>query len=133
MIRRITLHFAAILLLLIAGHSMAAEVGVQVVFTDGEASIIRAYYHDDHYVQPGKKKGKHGKNKALPPGIARNLARGKPLPPGIAKQVLPTGLMDLLPPPPHGFERIAVSGKVLLVEIATQVIHDVLEDVILDR
>jgi hypothetical protein len=126
MIRRITLHFAAILLLLIAGHSMAAEVGVQVVFTDGEASIIRAYYHDDHYVQPGKKK-------ALPPGIARNLARGKPLPPGIAKQVLPTGLIDLLPPPPRGFERIAVSGKVLLVEIATQVIHDVLEDVILDR
>jgi hypothetical protein len=132
MIRRITLHFAAILLLLIAGHSMAAEVGVQVVFTDGEASIIRAYYHDGHATQPGKKKGKHGQ-KTLPPGIARNLARGKPLPPGIAKQVIPTGLIDLLPPPPRGFERIAVSGKVLLVEIATQVIHDVLEDVILDR
>lgn len=132
MIRRIAQQFLAILLLLMAGHSMAAEVGVQVVFTDGEASIIRAYYHDNHYVQPGKKKGKHGK-KALPPGIARNLARGKPLPPGIAKQVLPTGLIELLPPPPHGFERIAVSGKVLLVEIATQVIHDVLEDVILGR
>jgi hypothetical protein len=132
MIRRITLHFAAVLLLLIAGHSMAAEVGVQVVFTDGEASIIRAYYHDGHATQPGKKKGKHGQ-KTLPPGIARNLARGKPLPPGIAKQVIPTGLIDLLPPPPRGFERIAVSGKVLLVEIATQVIHDVLEDVILDR
>jgi hypothetical protein len=36
-----------------------------------------------------------------------------------------------LPPAPSGFERIMVSGKVLLVEIATQVIHDVLEDVIL--
>ena len=29
------------------------------------------------------------------------------------------------------FERIEVAGKILLVEIATQVIHDVLEDVIL--
>ena len=111
---------------------MAAEVGVQVTFTSGEASIIRAYYHDGHATQPGKKKGKHGQ-KTLPPGIARNLARGKPLPPGIAKQVLPAGLIELLPPPPHGFERIAVSGKVLLVAIATQVIHDVLEDVILGK
>jgi hypothetical protein len=132
MIRRLSQQFLAILLLTTSGYSMAAEVGVQVTFTSGDASIIRAYYHDGHASQPGKKKGKHGQ-KTLPPGIARNLARGKPLPPGIAKQVLPAGLIDLLPPPPHGFERISVSGKVLLVEIATQVIHDVLEDVILGK
>ena len=69
--------------------------------------------------------------KGLPPGIAKNLRRGKPLPPGIAKQVLPSGLIHLLPPPPHGFERVVLAGKILLVEVATQVIHDVLEDVIL--
>ena len=69
----------------------------------------------------------------LPPGIAKNLQRGKPLPPGIAKQVLPSGLIAQLPPPPKGFERIEVAGKVLLVEIATQVIHDVLEDIILGK
>jgi len=132
MIKRLSRQFLAILLLAMAGHTMAAEVGVQVVFTAGEASIIRAYYQDNHATEPGKKKGKHG-NKSLPPGIAKNLARGKPLPPGIAKQVLPTGLISLLPPPPHGFERISVSGKILLVEIATHVIHDVLEDVILGR
>ena len=132
MIRRIAPHFLAILLLTAAGQTGAAEVGVQVAFSDGEASIIRAYYRDGQATRPGKKQGKHGK-KSLPPGIARNLARGKPLPPGIARQVLPTGLIELLPPPPHGFERITVSGKVLLVEIATQVIHDVLEDVILGK
>jgi len=132
MIRRIAPQFLAILLLAAAGQTGAAELGVQVAFTDGEASIIRAYYHDGHATQPGKKKAKHGK-KSLPPGIAKNLARGKPLPPGIAKQVLPAGLIELLPSPPHGFERITVSGKVLLVEIATQVIHDVLEDVILGK
>ena len=34
--------------------------------------------------------------KRLPPGIAKNLARGKPLPPGIAKKFLPQDLS--LPP-----------------------------------
>ena len=69
---------------------------------------------------------------ALPPGIRRRLERGKPLPPGIAKQHLPDGLIRTLPAPPKGYERVIVDGRVLLVEIATQVIHDVLMDVILD-
>lgn len=108
----------------------AGEIGVQIVFSSGEASIIRAWYRDHGVAQPGN--GKKGA-KGLPPGIAKNLRRGKPLPPGIAKQVLPGGLIGLLPPPPHGFERIVLAGKILLVEIATQVIHDVLEDVILGK
>lgn len=33
----------------------------------------------------------------LPPGIAKNVARGKPLPPGIAKRALPSGLIALAP------------------------------------
>jgi hypothetical protein len=109
---------------------IAGEIGVQVGFSDGEISSIRAYYRDHGSIQPGNGKGKKGA-KGLPPGIAKNLQRGKPLPPGIAKQVLPTGLIALLPPAPHGFERIEIAGKVLLVEIATQIIRDVLEDVIL--
>ena len=124
---------AAALILFLSTPLVAAEVGVQVVFSDGEASIIRAYYRDHAAPQNGKGNGMGmGKaGKSLPPGIARNLQRGKPLPPGIAKQVLPTGLIHLLPPPPHGFERVILAGKILLVEVATQVIHDVLEDVIL--
>lgn len=119
-------------ILLFAPPTEAGEVGVQVVFTDGEASIIRAYYDDQRAPQNGKgKNGKAKNGKELPPGIAKNLQRGKPLPPGIAKQALPTGLIDLLPPAPKGYERVVLSGKVLLVEIATQVIQDVLEDVIL--
>jgi len=119
--------FVAAILLAVSGPSGAGEVGVQVVFSDGEASIIRAYYRDHSSTKPGKGKGRKG----LPPGIAKNLQRGKPLPPGIAKQVLPNGLVALLPPAPHGFERVRLDGKILLVEIATQVIHDVLEDAIL--
>ena len=131
MIRLILLGVAATMLLGLSATAAAGEIGVQVVFSDGEASIIRAYYRDHSTADSGHKKGKHAKG--LPPGIARNLQRGKPLPPGIAKQVLPTGLIGILPPPPHGFERIELAGKILLVEVATQVIHDILEDVILGR
>ncbi len=116
-------------MLALASPSAAGEVRVQVVFTVGEASTIRAYYRDHGAPHTGKIKGRKG----LPPGIAKNLQRGKPLPPGIAKKALPTGLIDLLPPTPHGFERVILSGKVLLVDVATQVIHDVLEDVIIGK
>jgi Ni/Co efflux regulator RcnB len=111
--------------------TFAGEIGVDVTFSDGEASIIRAYYRDHTASQNGKNNGKSKGGKALPPGIAKNLQRGKSLPPGIAKQALPSGLISRLPPPPKGYERIELSGKVLLIEIATQVIHDVLEDIVL--
>jgi hypothetical protein len=126
--------FAAIMMLAVMLPTNASEVGVDVVFSKNEASIIRAYYRDNSTHQTKKnKKNKGNGRSSLPPGIAKNLGRGKPLPPGIAKQYLPENLISRLPPPPHGFERVVLSGKVLLVEVATQVIHDVLEDVILDR
>jgi Ni/Co efflux regulator RcnB len=107
-----------------------ADVGVSVVFSDDEIRIIGAWY-EEHGSDAHHGNGKH-KNKGLPPGIAKNLQRGKPLPPGIAKQYLPDGLIKTLPAPPRGYERIIVDGKVLLVEIATQVIHDVLMDIVFD-
>jgi len=73
-----------------------------------------------------------GRNGGLPPGIARNLERGKPLPPGIAKQHVPTHILAQLPSLEDGFEYVVVAGKILLIEIATQLIHDVLVDVILE-
>jgi len=107
----------------------SAELGVKVTFSDGEIAIIGAWYRDQEHMQSHGNGGK--KAKGLPPGIAKNLARGKPLPPGIAKKYLPDGLRQLLPAPPHGYERIIVDGKVLLVEIATHVIHDILVDIVL--
>lgn len=117
-------------LLAVASPADAGEVGIQVQFSNAEIAAIRAYYRDRKSPEP------HGKNakgaKSLPPGIAKNLRRGKPLPPGIARQALPDGLVAVLPDPPRGYERVVVDGKVLLVEVTTRVIHDVLEDVILE-
>ena len=54
--------------------------------SDVEIRIIR-----DYYGVPSRKL------KALPPGIAKNLARGKPIPPGIARTRAPDELVVLLP------------------------------------
>jgi Ni/Co efflux regulator RcnB len=102
-----------------------SSAGVEVVFTEDEIRIIRAYYATND-----GRSGKHkNKGKRLPPGIAKNLRRGKPLPPGIAKQSLPHDLRRQLPAPPDGYERIIVGGKLLLVELGTQIVHDILMDI----
>lgn len=66
---------------------------------------------------------------ALPPGIRKRLARGKPLPPGIAKRAVPEGLKSRVRIP-DGYRLVEVGLDVLLVEAATNVVHDVLRDVI---
>jgi hypothetical protein len=119
------------LLLACSTNSAAAELSVHVVFGSNEIAIINDYYSDHDKQHKNKNHKDKGKN-SLPPGIAKNLQRGKPLPPGIAKQSLPAGLLVSLPAAPKGYERIIVGGKVLLVEIATQVIHDILEDIIIN-
>lgn len=120
---------ALILLSLVFGSpsTVADEIGIQVIFTDGEVAVIQGYYQR----QDALSKHKHKKNKGLPPGIAKNLQRGKSLPPGIAKQHLPRDLQSALPPVPAGYERIVVDGKILLIEIATQVVRDVLTDIVI--
>jgi hypothetical protein len=129
MIRQIPVWVAASLVLAPLTLSHAGDLGVNIEFTDLEISAIRAFYRDQaSHADRGNAKGKG--RKSLPPGIARNLERGKPLPPGIAKQALPPRLVQVLPAAPRGYERVVVAGKVLLVEVATQVVHDILEDVL---
>jgi len=128
-VSRIATIALSLLLLLSASNTVtASDFRARVTFSSAEITVIADYYHE--HARSTKKNGKG--RKSLPPGIAKNLAKGKPLPPGIAKQVLPPDLSDKLPPAVDGYERIIVAGKVLLVEIATQVVHDVLTDVLFD-
>ncbi|OOZ38719.1 hypothetical protein BOW53_14440 [Solemya pervernicosa gill symbiont] len=135
---------------LLVGSVQASDVSEFVgdvakrVFTETERNLIRNYYHqhdieidddDDGYKSKkgkGKKdKGAKGKgNKKLPPGIAKKLARGGTLPPGIAKRNLPYDLEARLPPLGRGFERQVIDGKVVLVETATAIVHDIIEDLL---
>jgi hypothetical protein len=102
----------------------AAAGPVSVTITAEQAAAIRAYYGRPSS-GPGRGRGR-GRGGGLPPGIAKNLERGKPLPPGIAAQHLPRELLVRLPRPANGLEYLVVAGKLLLVEAATQVVHDVL-------
>lgn len=111
------------------GHADTAEI----VFSAAEKAIISNYYGGGDTARGFKdKKGGQGKgigSQGMPPGLAK---KGQ-LPPGIAKRQLPSALARQLPPPPAGFERIIVDNDILLVEVATQVVHDVLTDVVRNR
>jgi hypothetical protein len=99
----------------------APSVG-EIVFDEIERRLIREYFA--HHPEGGGPAGR-----GLPPGIAKNLARGKPLPPGIAKQFLPGELEGRLPRRP-GYERLIVGDSVYLIEQATGLILDILEGVL---
>lgn len=66
---------------------------------------------------------------ALPPGIRKRLARGKGLPPGIAKRAVPADLRSRVRLP-AGYDIVEVGLDVVLVEVATNIVHDVLMDVV---
>jgi len=81
----------------------------------------------------GKNKGMPpglAKKKQLPPGLRKRLAKHGSLPPGLAKRDLPVDLETHMPPPVQGTERIVVGNDVALVDIATNVVLDVLYDVV---
>lgn len=65
---------------------------------------------------------------ALPPGIAKNLARGKPLPPGIAKKTLPASMINDLPYYP-GYEWQAVGNDLVLIALSTAIVTSVINGV----
>lgn len=95
----------------------AVEIGIDVVFSPRERDVIQSYFERHTYGA-----------QALPPGIAKNLARGKPLPPGIAKKMLPGDLLAALPRR-DGYDYVLAGSDVLLVQVATRVIADVLRNV----
>ena len=101
------------------GRDRGTQVAVDIVFSMGDREAIRDFYQARPAI------GAEG----LPPGIRKRLARGKPLPPGIAKRGIPDALAPALTVP-QGYDVVEVGWDVLLVEVATGIIHDVLMDVI---
>lgn len=110
------------------------------VFSAAERRILGDYYRSGVVAThpEGKEKGK-GKGKGhgdgMPPGLAKKnglppgIAKKGVLPPGIAKKALPGDLVRRLPPR-VGTDRIIVDNDVLLVELATGVVLDVIEDIV---
>ena len=61
-------------------------ISASVVFGDADRVTFRNYFVSHKMT-----------GQSLPPGIAKNVARGKPLPPGIAKKALPADLLVRAP------------------------------------
>lgn len=100
------------------GDAPSLGVVVGAAFTITERNLITQYFQN-HNVR----------SQRLPPGIAKNLARGKPLPPGIAKRFLPEDLNAALPVR-SGYERLIVGSDVLLIDLTTRVVVDILRGVL---
>ena len=65
---------------------------------------------------------------SLPPGIAKNLARGKPLPPGIAKKTVPASMLGQLPSYP-GYEWRMVGDNLVLIALSTAIVTTIINGV----
>ena len=110
----------------LATPAPVTTAGVSVTLTNGQITSVRAYY--SNLEVPNAR----GRGRGLPPGIARNLARGKSLPPRISKGYLPAAVVADFPHLPSGLDYVIVAGKLLLVEAATQVVREVLLDLAFD-
>lgn len=90
---------------------------VRVVFHDSDRGIFREYYQT------------HRESvKPLPPGIAKNLARGKPLPPGIARTRVPDAVLVKLPWRPPGYTVFLVGDRIVLLD-AGGLVADILDSI----
>ncbi|UKJ72115.1 hypothetical protein [Azospirillum brasilense] len=67
---------------------------------------------------------------ALPPGIAKKLARGQPLPPGIAKKVAPVELRQRVPVCMNGWECILAGADMLILDAVHGTIADIVRGVV---
>lgn len=65
---------------------------------------------------------------SLPPGIAKNVARGKPLPPGIAKKMVPASMLGQLPSYP-GYEWRVAGDDLVLIALSTAIVTAVINGV----
>lgn len=65
---------------------------------------------------------------SLPPGIAKQVARGKPLPPGIAKKAVPEPMLRELPHYP-GYEWRIAGRDLVLIALSTAVVTTVINNV----
>ncbi len=69
------------------------------------------------------------KRQDLPPGLQKHIERTGRLPPGLEKRELPGDLRALLPIR-SGQDYRVVGNDIVLIEIATELILDVMKDVL---
>lgn len=94
-----------------------------IIIGSHDRNIIRDYLAQDFHRKcpPGLAK-KH--NGCLPPGQAKKYHVGERLPKGVGYSNLPQSLMDLLSPPPQGYQYVKIDKDVALMSEAGKKIID---------
>lgn len=129
----LTFSLCAAASLLDRGAALALDVKRPSHFLPEERRIIEEYY----------RRGKKGKSKGLPPGLAKrggnlppglqkHLEKNGQLPPGLQKRLepLPVDLNRRLPRLPDYWERVVLERDVILIDRRSNRILDIIEDVI---
>ena len=94
----------------------------------GEADKIRVWLRSNRSgLPPGL-----AKREELPPGLQKHLIKNGVLPPGLQKKIqpLPRALEVTLVPLPVGYRRYVIGGQLILVEVNTFRIVDLVPDII---
>jgi hypothetical protein len=94
-----------------------ASVSVSVVFRDSDRVAFRDYFVRNRIAA-----------ESLPPGIAKNVARGKPLPPGIAKKMVPADLLAVGPRVSNDVS-FSIVGRAV-VALKNGIVIDILADIL---
>ncbi len=109
-------------------EDVATDKAVGAVISALERAIIGDYVRkakaSKQGLPPGLAKSAH-----LPPGLRQHIERTGTLPPGLAKRTLPGDLRSLLPAR-KGTDYRVVGTDIVLIETATNVILDVMRDVL---
>ena len=98
-------------------------------FDDHDREVISTYYSArNSNLPPGL--AKRGGN--LPPGLEKHLEKNGTLPPGLQKKIqpCPVELVRQLPPVEPGYARGVIGAHVVLYNRSTNIIVDVVKDVV---
>lgn len=102
--------------------------GISIVFGDSQRRIVHDYFAPQIAAgkcPPGLAKKNNG---CLPPGQAKQWARGRPLPAGVVTYPLPRDLEIRLGVPPAGHKYVRVAADILLIAVGTSLVVDAIED-----
>ena len=114
-------------------RGLSARERREILDPDGEYDLE----FDDDGGNGAKSKNKGKKHKGLPPGLAKRdqlppgLAKRDQLPPGLAKRDLPDDLRNLLPERDVRLELIEIDGAIVLIDIVTDTVLDIIEGALL--
>lgn len=107
-----------------------AETRYATSLDPGQERIIRAWFSSRATGREGLPPGL-ARRESLPPGLQRQVQRNGTLPPGLQRRIepLPVALENELPPLVQGLARVVLGRDVLLIEVNSSRILDILTNV----